>query len=37
MFELFYKYKVRLTLFDRIERSLYRLINKLQHKYDKTV
>lgn len=37
MFELFYKYKVRLTLFDRIERLLYRLINKLQHKYDKTV
>lgn len=37
MFELFYKYKVRLTLLDRIERSLYRLINKLQHKYDKTV
>lgn len=37
MFELFYKYKVRLTLFDKIERLLYRLINKLQHKYDKTV
>ena len=37
MFELFYKYKVRLTLFDKIERSLYRLINKLQNKYDKTV
>ena len=37
MFELFYKYKVRLTLFDKIERSLYRLINKLQHKYDKTI
>ena len=37
MFELFYRYKVRLTLFDKIERSLYRLINKLQHKYDKTI
>lgn len=37
MFELFYKYKAKLTLFDRIERSLYRLINKLQYKYDKTI
>ena len=37
MFELFYKYKAKLTLFDRIERFLYRLINKLQHKYDKTI
>ena len=37
MFELFYKYKARLTVLDKIERLLYRLINKLQHKYDTTV
>ena len=37
MFELFYKYKARLNVLDKIERLLYRLINKLQHKYDTAV
>ena len=37
MFELFYKYKARLTVLDKLERSLYRIINKLQHKYDTAI
>ena len=37
MFELFYRYKVKLSVLDKLERSLYRIINKLQHKYDTAI
>lgn len=37
MFELFYRYKAKLSVLDKLERSLYRIINKLQHKYDTAI